>query len=175
MPLKYKCIIADDRNIDRDLLQLLLERTGMVDIVATCRNGMEAYQAITTMETDLVITDVDMPQLNGIELVKSLSVQPVFIFVSAYSEYASQGFELDVADFIVKPVQQERLLRALEKAKKFIALKHDAAIAIHDPTKISPDGRFFIRVSEGLISLHPSEIIYMESAGNFSKSGFATS
>ena len=167
--MNYRCIIADDRITDRDLLQLLLERTGMVDIVAVCSNGMEAYQAITSFQVDLVITDVDMPYLTGIELVKSLRQQPVFIFVSAFNEYAADGFELDVADFIVKPLQQERLLRALEKARKFITLKQQPVEMASFSYKNNPDGRFFIRVSDGLICLHESEIVYLESAGNFSK------
>lgn len=167
--VKYKCIIADDNMLERDLLQVLLERTGMAEIVASCKDGLEAYQAINTHEVDLVFTDVDMPQLNGLELVKSLKQQPVFVFISSHAEYALDGYELDVADFILKPVQMERLLRALEKAKAFVQLKRSEAAQQHPPVHEVQGEQFFIRASEGLVQLQLADITHMESMGNFSK------
>jgi len=168
--MKYKCVIADDSMLERDLLQMLLLKTGLVDIVAACSDGMQAYHAITRQEVDLVVTDIDMPEMNGLELVKSLKQQPVFIFVSAHKEYASDGFDLDVADFILKPLQIERLLRALDKAGKMISLKRQDIVAM-PPITVDDEqhGHFFIRVADGLVQLHHSMITHIESAGNFSK------
>lgn len=165
--VKYKCVIADDNMLERDLLQLLLDRTGMAEIVAVCRDGMEAYQAINSNEVDIVFTDVDMPLLNGLELVKSLKQQPVFVFISAHAEYALDGYDLDVADFIMKPVQMERLLRAFDKAKAFVLLKKSETR--HPQVHEVRGEQFFIRASEGLVQLQLADITHMESMGNFSK------
>lgn len=167
--MKYRCVIADDSVLALDLLQMQLEKTGMVEIVAACKDGMEAYKAITEGEVDLVFTDVDMPYLNGLQLVKSLKQQPVFIFISSHGEYAVNGFELDVADFILKPVQMERLLRALEKAKTLLTLKQGTTASPSFSVAEVQDDHIFIRVSDGLVQLYYSSITYIESAGNFSR------
>ena len=167
--MKYKCVIADDNTLERDTLQLLLEKTGMVDVIACCKDGLEAYQILSEREVDIVFTDVDMPGLNGLELVKSLKNQPVFVFISAHASYAIDGFELDVADFILKPVQMERLLRALGKAKPFVSLKKNLyGEAENSLPKIEGD-QFFIRTSSGLVQINHADITHIESAGNFSK------
>lgn len=167
--MKYRCVIADDNMLERDVLQLLLDKTGMADIVACCTDGLEAYQVLSTREVDIVFTDVDMPHLNGLELVKSLKQQPVFVFISSHAEYAVDGFELDVADFILKPVLMERLLRALDKAKAFVDLKKKVAGLAEASLPQIRDDHFFIRTSDGLVQLHDADITHIESAGNFSK------
>lgn len=155
--------------LERDVLQMLLEQTGMVEITAVCKDGLEAYRILSSEEVDIVFTDVDMPHLNGLELVKSLKQQPVFVFISAHAEYALDGYELDVADFILKPVQMERLLRALEKAKAFVALKKSEEGQENTPVQQIEGDHVFIRTSEGLVRLLLADITHVESMGNFSR------
>lgn len=166
--MKYRCVIADDSILERDILQLLLEKTGLVEIIAVCSNGLEAYQVLDSQQTDIVFTDINMPHLNGLELVKSLKQPPVFVFISGHAAYALDGFDLDVADFILKPVLMERLLRALEKAKAFVELRKKEATEPQLLPEIKGD-YFFIRTSDGLVRIEHNTISHIEAAGNFSK------
>lgn len=166
--MRYRCIIADDNILERDLLQLLLERTGLVEIIAVCNDGLEAYQVLNTRQTDIVFTDINMPHLNGLELVKSLKQQPVFVLISAHAMYAVDAFDLDVADFILKPVLMERLLRALDKATAFLELRRKETTDRQALPYLRGD-YFFIRTSDGLVRIDHNTISHIEAAGNFSK------
>jgi two-component system LytT family response regulator len=166
--MKYKCLLAEDNTLDRDNLEMLLQKMGLLEIVASCANGMEAAQELMKTPVDIVFSDIDMPELSGMGLLKSLTKPPVFIFISSYKDYAAESFELDVVDFIVKPVMPGRLLRAVKKAIEHIEtqkiLQKEAA---KPPAEQEED--FFIRTSDGLIKLQVQEVAYMESIGNFSK------
>ncbi len=171
--MKYRCIIAEDNPVERAALELMLEQTGMAEIVALCADGLEAFNALKTTETDIVFSDVDMPNLNGFGLVKSLTKQPVFIFTTAHSAYAAESYEIDVADFIVKPVTLPRLLRSLQKAAKLIESQKDEAQILSDsalelPVSAIPEG-ILVRAEDLMIKIALHDIAYIESAGNFTK------
>ena len=165
---KYKCLIADDNMMERDIMEMLISKIARLEIVAICENGLQAQQALTSQEVDIVFSDIDMPELSGIGLLKSLKNAPVFIFVSAHPEYAIEGYNLDVIDFIVKPVSLERVLKAANKAIEYLDLKKlsetkPPAVTLED------DNYFFIRESNDLVKLHFEEVAYIESMGDFSK------
>ena len=163
--MTYKCLIAENNESERDLLQLLIEDIEQLSLVAACADGMAAIQVLMDEQVDIVFTDVDMPGLSGINLLKSLTDPPIFIFISAFSNYAVDGFELDIADFILKPVSIQRLLRAFGKAKELIALKQKAVPAVTGATDADT---FFVRTSNGILKLSRSNIIYASSKENFS-------
>jgi len=118
--MTYKVLIADDEPIAREILQKQLQGYAQVSVVAVCCNGKEAQKAIEKHQPDLVFLDIQMPELNGIELAKSISIEklPLIIFVTAYDNYALQAFEANAIDYLLKPFDKERFDRTFQKALK---------------------------------------------------------
>ena len=166
--MKYKCLIAEDDLIERDTLELLLSRIEQAEIVAVCEDGIEAVQVLMNQDIDIVLTDIDMPGLSGINLLKSIKHPPVFIFISAYKEYAADGFDLDIIDFIVKPVTQHRLIKAFAKATDFLNTKSAPAPETAPVIAADTETAFFARTDEGTLKIELRELIYIESKANFS-------
>jgi len=171
--MTYSCIIADDSAIERDKLEILLRKIERIHIVAVCANGIEVSNWLSKQPVDIVFSDIDMPELSGIGLLKSLKQPPVFIFFTGHSEYAVESFELDVVDFLIKPVTSERLVKAANKAIEYLDLKKNntaAQVISADngevPLNIS-DSYFFIKDTPGLIKVKFEEVVYIESMGNF--------
>lgn len=159
--MKYQCIIVEDNAVERDLLEVLLHRMEEVEIAGVFQNGLEALQFLQSHPVDIAFTDIDMPELSGIGLLRSLRQPPVFIFISAHSKYAADGYDLDVLDFITKPLRPERLYRALNKAVEFLKGGGKAPPAADDEV-------FMARTSEGINKLALSSIAYAESKANYS-------
>src|SRR5882757_4228901 len=113
--MKYKCIIVEDNILERDALAMKIKKIDSLHLTAVLADGLEAIERLKKEEIDIVYSDIDMPDLSGIELLKSLKHPPVFIFISSHPEHAAESFELDVIDYIVKPVKIERLIKATNK------------------------------------------------------------
>lgn len=113
-----KCIIADDEKLARSLIESYVNKVPSLELVATCKNGVEAAEILQKEEIDLLITDIQMPELLGTDLVKSLTQPPMVIFTTAYEDYAVEGFELSAIDYLLKPFSFDRFLTAINKAKE---------------------------------------------------------
>ena len=111
-----KCVIVDDEKLARQLLESYVDQIPNLELVASCKDGIEANAAILEQDVDLVISDIQMPGLLGTELIKSLSSPPMVIFTTAYKDYAVEGFELEAIDYLIKPFPMERFLKAVNKA-----------------------------------------------------------
>lgn len=159
--MKYQCVIVEDNAVERDLLEVLLGKIDEFEIAGIFENGLLALKFLQQYPVDIAFTDVDMPELSGIGLLKSLRNPPLFIFTSSYSEYAADGYELDVVDFIRKPVTPERVFRAAGKALERVKLLKPAADQ-------SADDMLIVRTSEGINKLVPNSIAYAESKSNYS-------
>ncbi|MGO4891945.1 LytR/AlgR family response regulator transcription factor [Flavobacterium sp. W21_SRS_FM6] len=114
----YRTLIIDDEPLAHEVLQHHLQRHRDIEIAGHCYNATQALSYLANQQVDLLLLDINMPALSGIELLKVLSKPPLVIIISAYQEYAIQGFELDVADYLLKPVSFERLSQALTKVRK---------------------------------------------------------
>lgn len=112
-----KCLIADDEKLARTLIEGYVEKVPFLELVASCKNGIEAAEILQDQEVDLLISDIQMPQLLGTDLVKTLPNPPMVIFTTAYEGYAVEGFELSAIDYLLKPFAFERFLTAVNKAK----------------------------------------------------------
>jgi two-component system LytT family response regulator len=171
----YTCLIADDNVIERDVLSMFINKLPQLKIVSECEDGLQAAGVLATEQIDIVFCDIDMPDLSGIGLLKSLRNPPVFVFITSYRDYAVESYDLDVVDFIVKPVTFERLLKAVNKATENVKLKADAtnrpiATGMGELiTDSQTDDHFFIKESHGITRLKYSDVIYIESLGDFSK------
>ena len=172
----YTCLIAEDNIIDRDLVEMYIHQIDSLTITATCSNGLEAANFLQQQQVDIVLTDIDMPGLSGLDLKKSISKQPVFIFISAFTEYAVESYELDVIDFLVKPVSLARLMKAVQKAIEYIELKKNlltvAAAGPGDTSLATTPGtgdHFYVRDSNGYARIDNTSLVFVESMGNFSR------
>ena len=167
----YSCLIIDDNEIERDAIELHLRKIPNLNIVAICKNGIEAATILSKQDLNIVFSDIDMPELSGTELYKSLKNKPLFIFITSHSHYAAESFDLDAIDFVVKPATFERLLKATNKAIEYIELRKNASQISDDLTKSveNNDDYFFFRETKGITKLNYKDVIYIESMGDFSK------
>ncbi|RZK42280.1 MAG: response regulator transcription factor [Pedobacter sp.] len=167
--MMYKCIIVDDNEIERDVLQMYLKKINRLEIAGVCADATEAANFISQGNIDVVFSDIDMPNLSGLELLKSLKHPPVFIFITSFSEYAAEGFNLDALDFVVKPATYERLFKSSNKAIEYLDLKKSATDKIIPEPPKALDDYFFLKETKGYTRLNYNEVIYIESMGDFSK------
>lgn len=118
--MKFKAILVDDENLAVQRLQrLLAPHADLVEIIGSANNGFEAVEQIDSLQPDLVFLDIQMPELNGFEVIDRLEYLPIIIFVTAYEEYALKAFETNSIDYLLKPIDPDRLQYALEKLRRF--------------------------------------------------------
>lgn len=163
----YNCLIVDDNEIERDAITMHISKIPSLNIVSVCKDGIEAIDVINNKQIDIIFSDIDMPELSGTALLKTLKYKPVFIFISSYNQYAAESFDLDAIDFVVKPATFERLLKSANKAIEYIELKKSAQTIQSDIRE--EDDYFFFRETKGITKLKYNDVIYIESMGDFSK------
>ncbi len=178
--MKYKCIVVEDNILERDLLVIYLKKIESIHIHAVLTDGLEAVNMLKDNTIDIVFSDIDMPQLSGLELLKSTKHPPVFIFISSFPEHAAESFNLDVIDYIVKPVKLDRLIKATNKAIEYIVAKKKIhtekeskpvlpSVVTNFIRTIDAQEYFFIKEKNIHIKLNMGDILYIESMGDFSK------
>jgi DNA-binding LytR/AlgR family response regulator len=157
--MKIKTIIVDDEPLAREVLENYSSRVNELQLLASCNNALEAGEFLRNHSVDLMFLDIQMPQLSGIEFLKSLPDAPVVIFTTAYSDYALDGFELDVADYLLKPISFERFLRAVHKASEKINARKAES---ESTTGEIGDTFFFVKADKKLIKINFEDILYIE-------------
>ena len=110
-----RCVIIDDEPAARSVLEQYIADTPELELAESCKNALEARKVIKELDVDLLFLDVNMPRLSGIQFLKTLNNAPRVILTTAYSEYALEGYELDVVDYLLKPFSFERFLKAVDK------------------------------------------------------------
>lgn len=130
---KLNCLIVDDEELARNLVENYVNRLPHLTVVGKCANPLEAMQVLQEKAVDLMFLDIQMPELTGVEFLKTLSQKPLVIFTTAYKEYALESYDLDVVDYLLKPFRFERFLQAVNKAGKL--LKCDATETPLNTTK----------------------------------------
>jgi two-component system LytT family response regulator len=154
------CIIVDDEQHAIDILMHYINQTPMLSAVGNTTNPIEALQLVATQKVDLVFLDIHMPELSGIDFIKALNGKAKVILTTAYSEFALEGYELDVVDYLLKPIRLPRFLTAVQKAAK--ALKEEEVEDIED------DYIFVKTESKGkLLKINLAEIDYIEGMKNY--------
>ncbi len=120
---KIKCIIVDDEALARKLLKSYVEQVPHLELIAMCKNPMEATSVLQTESIDLMFLDIQMPQITGLTFLKTLQKQPLTIFTTAYEKYALEGYTLDVVDYLLKPFGFERFLQAVNRASNRLQIE----------------------------------------------------
>jgi len=113
--MKYNAIIIDDEKLAREIIKKFLEQNKSIEILEECSNGFEGVKAINELKPDLIFLDIQMPKINGFEMLELLDHKPAIIFSTAYDEYALKAFEVDATDYLLKPYSKERFNDAVEK------------------------------------------------------------
>jgi two-component system LytT family response regulator len=163
-----RCLLVDDESLALDLLEDNLKHVNYIQVAGRCRTAGEALILLQSEQIDLLFCDIQMPGLNGLQLVKSLIKKPLVIFITAYEKFAIDGFELDVIDYLVKPVALERFLRACQKAYKLFELNKDAVEIV-----ALKKNYFFIHADYNLIKINFSDIEFIEGLKDYVKINLA--
>ncbi len=144
-----KCIIVDDEPLAREGMEMNIEEVSFLELVGQFSSPIEANNYLVDNEVDLMFLDVEMPEMTGIEFLRSIENQPLTILTTAYSEYSLEGYELGVIDYLVKPVKMDRFMKAANKAKYYYDLKEkseNTAMAIGDDYIFLKSDRKYVRV-----------------------------
>jgi two-component system, LytTR family, response regulator len=159
-----KCIAVDDEPLALALLEDNIRQIPTLELVASCNTAMEALVILNKQEVDLIFLDIQMPGLTGLQLLQSLSIKPMVILITAYEKYALEGFNLDVIDYLVKPVPFERFLKACNKAIDYYRLKKNISGESHSWPEY-----FFVNAEYGLVKIVFSEIRMIEGLKDYLK------
>src|SRR5579863_2357944 len=166
--MQLRCIIIDDEPMARRGMEEELREIAFVELVGIGENSYQAIELVASLRPDLLLLDIQMPGLNGLDLIKSLRQPPMVIITTAYSDYALRGYELDVMDFLIKPVDFRRLLKACCKAQEFHALRQSAAgVGLPNLSMPSGDLFFFVKSNGRYEKIHFSELLFVEAADNY--------
>ncbi|MDB5202152.1 MAG: hypothetical protein JWQ27_1561 [Ferruginibacter sp.] len=158
-------ILADDDPLYRELTIQQLAIIPGLQCLAVCDDAISTREKIAVQQPDLLILDIEMPGLTGIQLAKSLTNVPLVIFISSHAHYAADAFEVDAVDYLVKPVPQERLFRAVDKVKNLLQIK--AQTPADEAFSIQKDDSFFIKDKNSFVRVAYADVLYIESLGDF--------
>ena len=157
--MKIKCIAIDDEPLAVKKIAGYIQRIPFLELLAECRNAFEAMEIMSNNDIQLLFIDINMPDISGMEFVKSLRVKPYIIFTTAYSEYAVEGFEVEAVDYLLKPISFSNLLKAANKVKNLIDLKANNT----KETKEETASHLFVKSAYKLIRVEFANIKYIES------------
>lgn len=160
-----KCIAIDDEELALELLEDNISKVPFLKLVASSYNPLAAINLIQQEQVDLVFLDIQMPGLTGLQLIKSLPNKPMFILVTAYEKYALEGYDLNVVDYLVKPVPLDRFIQACNKARELYLLKNKPATSV----KEDETGYFFINVDYSHLKVVFNDIIWIEGLKDYIK------
>jgi len=156
--MNINCIIVDDEPIARDILKNYIGQVPYLNLIASCEDAFEAMHILKTKDIDLIILDINMPRLTGFEMLRTLKKYPAVIITSAYPEYALEGFELSVADYLLKPFSFPRFVQATEKV---VNKTTDA------PASKDEDLFLMVKSDKKLTKVFFADISYIEAYGNY--------
>ena len=160
MPGKIKCIITDDEPFARKGLQGYVAQIDFLDLRGVCENAVELNSMLKKEPVDLLFLDIEMPYMTGIDFLKHYPGAPKVIFTTAYEKYALQGFELEVLDYLLKPIPFERFLKAANKA-------FDYLLGVQGVAGPVPEDYIFVKADSKLEKIHFADILFAEALENY--------
>jgi two-component system, LytTR family, response regulator len=161
--MQMNCLVVDDNALARKAIAMLIQQVDFLSLKKECESAMEAYNYLEKEPVDLVFLDVEMPEMSGIELLKNLKVKPIVILVTSKKEYAVDAFELNVADYIIKPVTMSRFMAAVAKARELYEKRHEKVETNGDKDFI------FVRSKNTLAKIKLEDIEYIQALGDYVK------
>ena len=162
--MNLNCLIVDDEPMARKVLEEYIEDIGFLQLVGKAENPVKAALLLNSHKVDLLFLDINMPRMTGIDFLRTTVNLPMTIMTTAYTEYAIEGFELDVIDYLVKPFSAERFLKACIKAKEFFELKNQP---LGDIDANPLNDYFFVKCNGKIEKVFYSELLYVEAMLNY--------
>ncbi len=166
--MKVRCLIIDDEPLAQRVIERFLEDLPFMEVVGRCNQAIDAISLLNEKEVDLIFLDINMPKLSGLDLLRTLKNPPLVIITTAYAEYAIQGFELNVVDYLMKPFSFERFLKAVQKAQE-ILLNRVSFPTEGSTAEMTEDHFIFIKSSKKTYRVNLDEIFYIEALGDYVK------
>lgn len=163
--MKLRCLLIDDEPQALKILSTYINSLSGLEIVGQCKNALEALKILHEKTVDLIFLDIKMPKILGTDFLRNLSHPPKVIFVTAYRDYAVDGYELDAVDYLVKPVSFERFIKAISKVNRLVGME----IVIADNHEPVSESFVYLKVDKDMKRINLNEIIYIESWKDYVK------
>lgn len=164
--MQIRCLAIDDEPLALLQLQNMIELTPYLTLAAACKDAFEAIRMLNQVQVDAIFVDISMPDLNGLDFVRSLTHPPLIVFTTAYSQYAIDGFRLNAVDYLLKPFGMPEFLKSAEKLKRQYELEHPDPVSPSTPPVLNDD-TIFIKVDYRTVRVSISQIAYIESKGEY--------
>jgi len=164
-----RCLAIDDELLALDLLEDNIRKVPFLELAKKCRSAFEAIEILRQEKIDLIFLDIQMPDISGIQFLKSLSKKPPVIFTTAFEKYALEGYELDVIDYLLKPFSFDRFLKAVNKAREYLNLTGDTGIPASIEGTNGADNYLFVKTDYKLVKINLNEILYIEGLKDYLK------
>ena len=168
--MKINCIAVDDEPLALDIIRDYCEKVPFLNLLQTFDNAIDTMEYLRNNRVDLILLDIQMEELTGIQLLNALKVKPYVILTTAYDNYALQGFDLDVTDYLLKPISFERFIKGLNKV--YDRMQKEANIPSEKPVVTSPaetsdKDYFFVKTDTHIEKVTTSEVLYVEGMGDY--------
>ncbi len=162
--MKTRCLIVDDEPLARELIRGHILKLENCEVVAECDNAMKAMEALRNHKVDLMFLDIKMPQMTGIDFLKTLRRPPKVIITTAFSQYALDGFELDVVDYLMKPVTFERFFKSVNK---YFQSGNSESVEVDGGKGTSEDAFIYVKENKKVIKIYMKEIHFIEGLNEY--------
>lgn len=162
-----KVITIDDEPLALQQVSAYVQKIPFMDLIASCRSAAEAQRVLEAEVIDVIFTDINMPDLSGLDFIRSLSIQPMVVFTTAYSEYAVEGFKADAIDYLLKPFSFTDFQRSAQKVKKQYDLLHQSSESECDVAPADEDDCIFIKSDYRVQRIAIDDILYVEAMSEY--------
>lgn len=164
-PSTIRCLIVDDEPPAREIIRRYIAQVPTLELAGECGNAVQAFNILQKEQVDLLFLDIRMPQLSGIDFLKTLTRAPKVIFTTAYAEYALEGYDLDIVDYLMKPIPFDRFLKAVNKAYHFSSLRDNPVSQVDKKS----ESFVYFRAERKMIKVMLHDILYIESMKDYVK------
>lgn len=165
-----RCLLVDDEKLALELMEDNVAKVPYLKLQGKCKNALEAMEFLRKESVDLIFLDIQMPGISGIQFLNSLTNPPMVIMVTAYENYALDGFNLDVVDYLVKPVAFERFLKAVNKAYELMSLRQQKDANTETPIKAQPEADYlFVNADYSVVRINIPDVLYVEGLKDYVK------
>ncbi len=164
--MKVKCLLVDDEPLAIKLIENHISKIDALEVVATCNNALKAFEIINTQQIDLMFLDIKMPNITGIDFLKTLKNPPKTIFTTAYRDYAIESYDLEVVDYLLKPITFERFFKSIDR---FLREKKEASANTFSTEKKNTEDFLLVKSGNKHHKIKIEEIIFIESLKDYIK------
>jgi len=159
-----RCLALDDEPLALEKMSNYIKNTTFLELVGVCRSGFEAFEYLSKTKVDLLFADINMPDINGLDFVKSLHEKPQIIFTTAFSEYAFEGFKVDALDYLLKPIGYNEFLKSANKAKSYFE-----TVSAHTVMVANSKEYLFVKADYKIVRISLNDIIYIEGMREYAR------